>query len=230
MFWVHPSRRENDVRLVRMTPYRNGGLSYPPRLNSARGGPVESDNAMHICTKAKKEPAWEEGQELKKQLSPKDSTQSNQRLQERAPRVPTCCKPRDAPSSAFQPRPVPEEALYDKPSKPVNQEPVTNKCQMDIINAENETVRSKRIKKSHRPRRKKNEKFKNPREEGFASQMAPYVGCIIVQVAASQLTSSKLCNMLNPIEERQSKLPSPSTWNNHTRLARHLYSMNTQIA
>jgi hypothetical protein len=35
-------------------------------------------------------------------------------------------------------------------------------------------------------------------------------GGIIVQVAASQLTSSKLCMTSNPIDEKPSKLPSPS--------------------
>lgn len=32
----------------------------------------------------------------------------------------------------------------------------------------------------------------------------------MVQVAASQLTSSKLCNTLKPIADSPSKLPSPS--------------------
>lgn len=41
---------------------------------------------------------------------------------------------------------------------------------------------------------------------------AHHDGCIIDQVAASQLTSSKLCSMVKPIDERQSKLPSPSTY------------------
>lgn len=34
---------------------------------------------------------------------------------------------------------------------------------------------------------------------------------MIVQVEASQLTSSKLCSIVNPMVDRQSKLPSPST-------------------
>jgi hypothetical protein len=37
-----------------------------------------------------------------------------------------------------------------------------------------------------------------------------YDGGIIVHVAASQLTSSKLCSTSNPIAENPSKLPSPS--------------------
>lgn len=49
------------------------------------------------------------------------------------------------------------------------------------------------------------------RKKRKAEPARSYDECIIVQVAASQLTSSKLWSMLNPIEERQSKLPSPST-------------------
>lgn len=54
--------------------------------------------------------------------------------------------------------------------------------------------------------------MKKDREELRLIHMNTYEGCIMDQVAASQLISSKLCSMLKPIEERQSKLPSPSTY------------------
>jgi hypothetical protein len=38
-------------------------------------------------------------------------------------------------------------------------------------------------------------------------------GGIIVQVATSQVTSSKLCNTLKPIVDKQSDIPSASTCN-----------------
>ena len=38
-------------------------------------------------------------------------------------------------------------------------------------------------------------------------------GGIIVHVAASQLTSSKLCTTSKPMAEKPSKLPSPSIYN-----------------
>jgi hypothetical protein len=42
------------------------------------------------------------------------------------------------------------------------------------------------------------------------SPMRTHAGGIVVHVAASQLTSSKLCMTSNPIDEKPSKLPSPS--------------------
>lgn len=80
---------------------------------------------------------------------------------------------------------------------------------MDIINAKKKRNREKQTSTQTSQANKAKE---GPRKERKGvSQGPPYDGCIIVQVAASQLTSSKLCSMLNPIEERQSKLPSPST-------------------
>lgn len=62
-----------------------------------------------------------------------------------------------------------------------------------------------------------------------------YYACIIVHVAASQFTSSKLCSIVKPIVERWSKLPSPSTyvWLENDRrkeTSKHTQSITTASA
>jgi hypothetical protein len=82
---------------------------------------------------------------------------------------------------------------------------------MDIINAKKEDGENQRNQKISQAKKKRKESSADETRMALQKPMPSHEGCIIVQVAASQLTSSKLCSMLNPIEERQSKLPSPST-------------------